>query len=65
MIPHLWLEAHVKHPVCLIQDHICDSAEVGYPTYTLRKTGIRKSVKYEQCQGLTSILPSSHHMKLV
>lgn len=25
---HLWLKAHVKHPVCFIQHHICDSAKV-------------------------------------
>lgn len=31
---HLRLETHIKHPVCFVQHHICNSAQVGDPAYT-------------------------------
>lgn len=48
---HLWLEAHVKHPVCFIQHHVCYSAQVCDTTYTPKYRSMRKTVNFMKSQS--------------
>lgn len=48
---HLWLEAHVKHPVCFVQHHIRNSAQVGDSTYTPRERSMRETVNFKKSRS--------------
>lgn len=60
---HLRLEAHVEHPVGLIQHHVGGSAQVGDATYTQRRRGAREGRRLttrEPASDLKRLVQSTH-----